>query len=123
MAGALPVHFPVILGWDAAGIVEEVGPAVTWFKPGDDVYGYCRRHHLQYGTYAEYATVPEGFLAHMPRGAVLRGGGRDAAGRADRPPVRSRRSACAAARRCSSPAAPAASATSRSSSRSPAAPA
>ena len=67
MAQRLPYHFPVILGWDAAGVVEEVGPAVTWFKPGDPVYGYCRRHHLQFGTYAELTTVPEGFLAHMPR--------------------------------------------------------
>src|ERR687895_1223422 len=66
MAGALPYHFPVILGWDAAGVVEQAGPAVTWFKPGDKVYGYIRRHHLQFGTYAEYATAPEGFWAHMP---------------------------------------------------------
>jgi NADPH:quinone reductase-like Zn-dependent oxidoreductase len=66
LAGAFPFHFPVVLGWDAAGVVERVGPAVTWFKPGDPVYGYCRRHDLQYGTYAEYTTVPEGYLAHMP---------------------------------------------------------
>jgi NADPH:quinone reductase-like Zn-dependent oxidoreductase len=66
MAKALPFHFPVILGWDAAGVVEDVGPAVTWFRPGDEVYGYLRRHHLQYGTYAEYATAPEGFFAHKP---------------------------------------------------------
>jgi len=66
MAAAFPHHFPVILGWDAAGVVEKVGPAVTWFKPGDSVYGYLRRHELQYGTYAEYATAPEGYLAHMP---------------------------------------------------------
>jgi NADPH:quinone reductase-like Zn-dependent oxidoreductase len=66
MAEALPYHFPVILGWDAAGVVEQAGPAVTWFKPGDKVYGYIRRHHLQFGTYAEYATAPEGFWAHMP---------------------------------------------------------
>jgi NADPH:quinone reductase-like Zn-dependent oxidoreductase len=66
MAEKLPYHFPVILGWDLAGVVERVGPAVTWFKPGDRVYGYIRRHHLQYGTYAEYATAPEGFFAHMP---------------------------------------------------------
>ena len=44
------------------------GPAVTWFRPGDPVYGYCRRHELEYGTYAEFTTVPEGFLAHMPEG-------------------------------------------------------
>jgi NADPH:quinone reductase-like Zn-dependent oxidoreductase len=67
MAGKFPFHFPVVLGWDAAGVVEEVGPAVTWFKPGDSVYGYCRRHDLQFGTYAEYTTVPEGYLAHIPR--------------------------------------------------------
>jgi NADPH:quinone reductase-like Zn-dependent oxidoreductase len=66
MAGKLPFHFPVILGWDVAGVVKEVGAAVTWFKPGDQVYGYVRRHHLQYGTYAEYTTAPEGFFAHMP---------------------------------------------------------
>src|SRR3954465_15172899 len=68
LAGAFPFHFPVILGWDAAGVVQQVGPAVTWFKPGDPVYGYCRRHELEYGTYAEFTTVPEGFLAHMPEG-------------------------------------------------------
>jgi NADPH:quinone reductase-like Zn-dependent oxidoreductase len=67
MAQAFPHHFPVILGWDAAGVVERVGPAVTWFRPGDAAYGYCRRHDLQYGTYAQYTTVPEGYLAHMPR--------------------------------------------------------
>jgi NADPH:quinone reductase-like Zn-dependent oxidoreductase len=66
MAKELPYHFPMILGWDAAGVVERVGPAVTWFRRGDQVYGYLRRHHLQYGTYAEYATAPEGFFAHMP---------------------------------------------------------
>jgi NADPH:quinone reductase-like Zn-dependent oxidoreductase len=67
LAAMFPAHFPVVLGWDVAGVVEKVGPAVTWFKPGDAVYGYNRRHDLQYGTYAEYTTAPEGYLAHMPR--------------------------------------------------------
>ncbi|WP_028059486.1 NADP-dependent oxidoreductase [Candidatus Solirubrobacter pratensis] len=66
MANAFPHHFPVILGWDAAGVVEAVGAAVTWFKPGDRAYGYCRRHELEYGTFADFTTVPEGYLAHMP---------------------------------------------------------
>jgi NADPH:quinone reductase-like Zn-dependent oxidoreductase len=68
LAAAFPHHFPVILGWDAAGVVEKVGPAVTWFKPGDAAYGYCRRHELEFGTYGEFASVPEGYLAHMPAG-------------------------------------------------------
>lgn len=67
LAGMFPYRFPVILGWDVAGEVEEVGPAVTWFKPGDPVYGYNRRHELSLGTYAEFTTGPEGYFAHMPR--------------------------------------------------------
>jgi NADPH:quinone reductase len=29
---------PRVLGWDVAGVVREVGSAVTLFKPGDEVY-------------------------------------------------------------------------------------
>ena len=39
LADKFPHHFPVVLGWDVAGTVEAVGPAVTWFKPGDLAYG------------------------------------------------------------------------------------
>src|SRR5215218_5500598 len=66
MAEKLPFHFPLILGWDVAGVVERSGPAVTSFRPGDEVYGYLRRHHLQYGTYAEYATATDTFFAPKP---------------------------------------------------------
>jgi len=63
---AFPFRFPLILGWDAAGVVEKVGPAVTEFQPGDEVMGCCRRHELHFGTYAELVCVPEDFLAHKP---------------------------------------------------------
>src|SRR3954453_8494882 len=66
MAERLPFHFPLIPGWDVAGVVEQVGAAVTSFRPGDEVYGYIRRHHLQFGTYAEYATATDTFFAPKP---------------------------------------------------------
>lgn len=69
--GAFPTHFPLVLGWDAAGVVEQVGPAVTAFEAGDRVLGYCRKHWLQEGTYAEYVAVPDRFLAKLPEGVDL----------------------------------------------------
>lgn len=68
LAAALPAFFPLVLGWDAAGTVERVGPAVTAFAPGDRVMAYCRKHTLSEGTYAELVSVPESFVAPVPDG-------------------------------------------------------
>lgn len=38
-----PQTLPIIPGWDAAGIVEQVGSKVTKFKVGDEVYSYKKR--------------------------------------------------------------------------------
>lgn len=62
-------HFPVGIGWDAAGVVEAVGPAVRDFKPGDEVYAYCRKAAIEDGTYAEKIGVPRAQVAHKPRSA------------------------------------------------------
>jgi NADPH:quinone reductase-like Zn-dependent oxidoreductase len=45
---------------DLAGRVEAVGEQVARFRPGDAVFGWAD------GSYAEYASVPEGNLAPMP---------------------------------------------------------
>ena len=66
LEGAFPHVFPVVPGWDAAGTVESVGPAVTRFAPGDEVFAYCRKHFVGEGTYAEYVAVPEDFVAPKP---------------------------------------------------------
>jgi len=54
-----------ILGWDAAGIVKEVGNAVTLFRPGDEVYyaGSVDRA----GSYAELQCVDERIVGRKPR--------------------------------------------------------
>lgn len=64
--GFLPSHFPLVPGFDVAGVVERVGPAVTGFAPGDEVIGYNRQDHLQGGTYAELTSVPERAVAARP---------------------------------------------------------
>jgi NADPH:quinone reductase-like Zn-dependent oxidoreductase len=49
------------LGSDFAGTVEAVGPVVTAFRPGDDVFGVAN------GAFAEYVCVPaDGALASKP---------------------------------------------------------
>src|SRR5699024_3513801 len=43
LEGAFPSYLPIIPGWDAAGVVEAVGPAVTEFTVGDEAIGYVRK--------------------------------------------------------------------------------
>lgn len=62
-----PYKFPIILGWDLAGLVEQVGYSARRFKPGDEVYAYCRRPVIQQGTYAEYVAISESYLAARPK--------------------------------------------------------
>ncbi|MEV6375667.1 NAD(P)-dependent alcohol dehydrogenase [Micromonospora musae] len=51
------------LGSDIAGWVDAVGPAVTRFRPGDEVYG---DNLMLKGGFAEYTIAPESVLARKP---------------------------------------------------------
>ena len=55
---------PIILGWDATGIVREVGAEVTLFQPGDEVFyaGSIART----GSYSEFHLVDERIVGHKP---------------------------------------------------------
>ena len=66
LTGRFPHHTPVIPGWDAAGVVAAVGPAVTGFAVGDEVMAYARKDTIEYGTYAELVTVADHATAHKP---------------------------------------------------------
>ncbi len=61
------VHFPLIPGWDLAGVVEKVGAAVYEYAPGDEVIGYVREDHVRDGTYAEKVAAPVRTLAKKPK--------------------------------------------------------
>ena len=65
--GVLRVHFPLVPGWDLAGVVEAVGGAITEYAPGDEVIGYVREDHVQCGTFAEKVAAPVRTLAKKPR--------------------------------------------------------
>ncbi len=57
---------PIILGYDAAGIIEEVGKGVTDFKPGDEIYYTPKLKDNPVGTYAEYNSVAASIIAKKP---------------------------------------------------------
>ena len=65
LAAAFPSHFPLVPGWDAAGVVQAVGPQVSLFKPGDAVYyaGDITRP----GANAELHVVDERIVGHKPK--------------------------------------------------------
>ncbi|MEU6891404.1 NADP-dependent oxidoreductase [Streptomyces sp. NPDC046557] len=53
------------VGWDVSGTVEAVGPGVTVYRPGDEVYG-MPHFPRQAGAYAEYVTGPARHFAPKP---------------------------------------------------------
>jgi NADPH:quinone reductase-like Zn-dependent oxidoreductase len=63
----LPHQFPLIPGWDMAGVVEAVGHSARRFAPGDEIYAYARRPVVEKGTYAEYIALPESYITRKPK--------------------------------------------------------
>jgi NADPH:quinone reductase-like Zn-dependent oxidoreductase len=59
--------FPLTVGWDVSGVVEETGVGVTRFAPGDEVFG-MPWFPRQAAAYAEYVTAPSRQLARKPSG-------------------------------------------------------
>jgi NADPH2:quinone reductase len=54
-----------ILGWDAAGVVEAIGPEVARFRVGDPVY--YAGNLMRDGSNAEFQLVDERIVGHRPR--------------------------------------------------------
>ena len=69
----MPATFPMVLGADAAGVVEGVGQGATRFSAGQSVFGQLLIAPLgSAGTYAEYVAVSEDApLSRVPDGLDL----------------------------------------------------
>ncbi|GAA2604751.1 NADP-dependent oxidoreductase [Actinomadura fulvescens] len=63
--------FPLIMGMDGAGVVEETGEGETPFRPGEQVYGRFFVPPRGLGSFAEYAiATPGAAVAPMPDGMI-----------------------------------------------------
>lgn len=60
------VPLPAITGHDVSGVVEAIGPGVTMFSPGDEVW-YTPQIFNGQGSYAEYHVANETIIGRKPR--------------------------------------------------------
>jgi NADPH:quinone reductase-like Zn-dependent oxidoreductase len=58
MSGGQPMAGPGYLGFDAAGVVDEVGEGVTGVAVGDDVLGRGRNTQAEYAVLDSWAAKP-----------------------------------------------------------------
>ncbi|KMS85623.1 alcohol dehydrogenase [Streptomyces regensis] len=66
---AVETYFPVVPGWDIAGVVERPGLAAPEFAPGDEVIGYIRSDvQRAHGGLAELVSADVRTLVRKPRG-------------------------------------------------------
>lgn len=56
-----------VRGREVAGVVEAVGPGVTRFQPGDEVFGTCE------GSFAEFVCAKENLVARKPANLTFEG--------------------------------------------------
>lgn len=66
LADRLPNRFPIILGWDGAGEVVEVGNEIQEFQKGDAIFTYARKGEIHEGTYAEFIALNREHVAKKP---------------------------------------------------------
>jgi NADPH:quinone reductase len=61
------IRAPATPGSDASGVIDAVGPGVTQFAPGDEVFYMARFRNNPCGTYAEYHVIEAALIAPKPR--------------------------------------------------------
>lgn len=63
--------FPLVMGFDGSGVIEQLGPGVIGFTPGDRVFVRSQHGNGKWGTYAEYAVAGADSVAIVPDGLNL----------------------------------------------------
>jgi NADPH:quinone reductase len=70
-------EFPVVLGRDFSGVVEQAGSEVRGLSEGDEVFGFIpgMSPTVHDGSWAELIAVPESIVARKPTGVEFRAAG------------------------------------------------
>jgi NADPH:quinone reductase len=64
---SIPLPFPFVIGRDMSGQVQQVGSAVTRFRPGDRVWCNNQGYDGRQGTFSEYIVSDESLLYPLPQ--------------------------------------------------------
>jgi NADPH:quinone reductase len=77
LKGMAEYEFPVTLGRDFAGVVEEVGSGVTRYDVGDEVFGFVLHANpaVHEGSWADYVVIAQDSVARVPQGVSLEAAG------------------------------------------------
>lgn len=67
MAQYIEHVWPVVIGIDASGVVQKVGPGVEQYREGDEVYGFDSLRVVGRGTMADLVALTVNRIAHKPR--------------------------------------------------------
>lgn len=68
LQGVIDTVFPVVPGWDVAGVVVKAGLDTPEFAVGDEILAYARKDVISGGTLAELVEVPVRTAARKPEG-------------------------------------------------------
>ncbi len=73
LKGIAEYEFPVTLGRDFAGVVEEVGSGVSRYEVGDAVFGFVLHANpaVHKGSWADYVVITQDSVAQVPQGVGL----------------------------------------------------